>query len=162
MEKSKIIKELHSLLNMKLKYFRAFYDTSLQQKKIVTQYENEQSQKKAVRPIDSVQIEKLLLKKDNIISKITELEKHIEYMFKNNLSLESELIGDTIAKSFDRQIKETVDKIIPVEKEVAAMLEQHKNILKEHVGTVRRGKVLISGYGGQKFIGPRFVDYKLQ
>lgn len=162
MEESKIIGEMQILLKMKLKYFRTFYDISIQQKKVIAQDDNEKSQVKAARSINKTKIEFLLLKKDNVISKILELERQIESMIKNNLSLESKLADDNTVKSFNQQIKEVIDKIVPIEKEVAATLEKHKSLLKERVGTLRRSRSLITGYGGQKFTRPRFIDYKLQ
>lgn len=162
MEESKIIIEMQSLLKMKLKYFRTFYDVSVQQKKVVTQDDNKQSQIKTVQSINNSKMESLLLKKDNIVSKILELERQTESMIKDNPSLESKLADDGTVESFNRQIKEVIDKIVPIEKEVAATLEKHKNLLKERVYTMKRGRTLIAGYGGQKLVRPRFVDYKLQ
>ena len=163
MEKSKIIiREMQSLLGMKLKYFRTFYDISVQQKKVIAQDDNEQSQKKTGQLVNNSKIEALLIKKDNIISKILELERQTESMIKSNPSLESESADDSTIKAFNQQIKEVIEKIVPVEKEVAATLEKHKNLLKKQVGTIRRGRTLITGYGGQKLVRPRFIDYKLQ
>ncbi len=162
MEESKIIREMQTLLKMKLKYFGTFYDISIQQKKVIAQDDNEKTQIKTARSINKTEIESLLLKKDNVISKILELERQTESMIKDNLSLESKLADDSTVKSLNQQIKEVIDKIVPIEKEVAATLEKHKNLLKERVGTLRRGRALITGYGGQKFTRPRFVDYKLQ
>ena len=162
MEESRIIREMQTLLKMKLKCFKIFYDISIQQKKVIAQDDNEKSQLKTAQSINKTKIESLLLKKDNVISKILELERQTESMIKDNLSLESEIADDSTVKSFNQQIKEIIDKIVPIEKEVAATLEKYKNLLKERVGTLRRGKSLITGYGGQKFTRPRFIDYKLQ
>tara|TARA_B100000315_G_scaffold168683_1_gene157253 strand:- start:8338 stop:8826 length:489 start_codon:yes stop_codon:yes gene_type:complete len=162
MEESKIMREMQSLLKMKLLYFKAFYDISIQQKKAIAQDDNEKSQIKTAQSINKTEIESLLLKKDNVISKILELERKTESIIKDNLSLESKLADDSTVKSFNQQIKEVIGKIVPIEKEVAATLEKYKNLLKERAGTLRRGRTLITGYGGQKFIRPRFIDYKLQ
>ncbi len=156
------MREMQSLLKMKLLYFKAFYDISIQQKKAIAQDDNEKSQIKTAQSINKTEIESLLLKKDNVISKILELERKTESIIKDNLSLESKLADDSTVKSFNQQIKEVIGKIVPIEKEVAATLEKYKNLLKERAGTLRRGRTLITGYGGQKFIRPRFIDYKLQ
>lgn len=149
MKKNEILNEIQSLQKIKLKYFRTFYDISIQQKKTANSHSN-------------LEIESLLLKKDNIITKIKELESRITFLLKNNPALESVLVGDSVVKSIAQQIKEVISKIVPIEKEVTEILEKHKSLVKEHISTIRRGRALITGYGGDKFIKPRFVDYKLQ
>jgi|TARA_Y100000294_G_scaffold43205_1_gene39523 hypothetical protein len=162
MKKRNLVKEMQSMLKMKLKYFRTFYEISLQQKKVVSQSDNDQSQKKTVRSINNSKIEALLQKKDNVIAKILELEEQIKSITKSNLPSESKLTNDSLIKSFNQQIKDVIDNIVLVEKEVETTLKKHNNLLKERFGAIRRGKTLVTGYGGQRVARPRFIDYKLQ
>ncbi len=147
-DQGKIVKEMQSLLRIKLKYFREFHDVSTQQKQAV------QSQKNS-------EMEALLLKKDSIISKIMEFEKQIESLIKKTPSTESELVEDNMVKSLNQNIKELIDKIVKTEKEVTDLLQKKEDRAKKDFSTLRKGKTLVAGYGGKKLVRPRFVDYKI-
>ena len=147
-DEGKIVKEIQSLLRMKLKYFREFHNVSTQQKKAVQSPENSE-------------MEALLLKKDSIISQIMKFEKQTDYLIKKTPSTESELAEDNMVKSLNQNIKELIDKIVKTEKEVTDLLQEKKERTRKDFSVLRKGKTLVAGYGGKKLVRPRFVDYTI-
>lgn len=144
-----IIDEMKSILQKKLNYFRAFYDTSLKQKEAIKTFNNQE-------------IEVLLIKKDTIISKIKEVDTRIRFLIKKNPTKESGLLDDNLIKSYNKKIKEIIDKIVPIENEVTEILMNKKNLSKEQLRGMQRRKIVITGYKEQKPAIPRFIDYKLK
>lgn len=133
---------------MELKYFQAFYDISL---KLGI----------AVHAEKNSAIEALLLKRDHIIIRVKDCEKKIKILKQNRpILIATKKYNDRI-QSFNEKIKEIADKIVPIEKANAKILVEQKNLTKERIYVLRKGKALLAGYGGQKFLGPRFVNYKI-
>lgn len=172
----KIIKEMQYLLELELKHFRSFYSISLQQKRILNQFNeknvsittslkkkgNGEVNKSSAHSLKISEIEKLLSGKDSIIFQIKECEKRIELLLKSDSSLKLLIEDNNTIKSLKQQMTEAISKIMPVEKETTELLKKKEKYFKKNIGTLRKGRTVIAGYGRNKFQIPRFIDYKLQ